>query len=114
MALVGILPPDDPRLRATIDAVAAGPSDARGLVYRYRNDGGLAGQDGAFLLCTFWLAEALAVTGRPEEAEEVLLRGASCADDLGRSPSRSGTTGSCSATTPRRSATSGWCWPPRP
>lgn len=83
MALVGILPPDDPRLRATIDAVAAGLSDARGLVYRYRNDDGLAGQEGTFLLCTFWLAEALAVTGRPEEAEEVLQRGASCANDLG-------------------------------
>ena len=83
VALVGILPPDDPRLAATIDAVSAGLSDERGMLYRYRGDDGLEGDEGSFLLCTFWLAEALAVTGRPEQAEQVLHRAAAHANDLG-------------------------------
>jgi len=83
VALVGILPPGDPRLASTIDAVTAALSDERGLLYRYRNEDNLAGEEGTFLLCTFWLAEALAVTGRPAEAEQVLRRAAACANDLG-------------------------------
>ena len=83
VALVGILPPDDPRLSATIDAVTAGLSDERGMLYRYRGDDGLEGDEGSFLLCTFWLAEALAVTGRTEQAEQVLRRAAGHANDLG-------------------------------
>ncbi len=83
VALAGILPPDDPRLAATIDATMRELSDERGLIYRYRSDDGLAGQEGTFLLCTFWLAEALAVTGRTEEADQVLRRAADCANDLG-------------------------------
>jgi GH15 family glucan-1,4-alpha-glucosidase len=83
VALVGILPPDDPRLSATIDAVTAGLSDERGMLYRYRGDDGLEGDEGSFLLCTFWLAEALAVTGRTEQAEQVLRRAAGYANDLG-------------------------------
>lgn len=68
VALVGILPADDPRLTATIDAVTAGLSDERGMLYRYRGDDGLDGDEGSFLLCTSWLAEALAVTGRTAQA----------------------------------------------
>ena len=83
VVLVGFLPPDDPRLSATIDAVTAGLSDDRGMLYRYRGDDGLAGEEGSFLLCTFWLAEALAVTGRTQEAERVLRRAADHANDLG-------------------------------
>jgi len=83
VALVGFLPPDDPRLASTIDAITAGLSDDRGLLYRYRGDDGLAGQEGSFLLCTFWLAEALALTGRTQEAERVLRHAAAHANDLG-------------------------------
>ena len=93
VALVGILPPDDPRLAATIDAVTAGLSDERGMLYRYRADDGLAGQEGSFLLCTFWLAEALAVTGRTDEAEQVLRRAAGHANDLGLLAEQTGPTG---------------------
>ena len=64
--IVGFLPADDPRVLATIDAVVDRLTDSRGLVYRYRtaaggNTDGLAGEEGTFLLCTFWLAQALAV-----------------------------------------------------
>lgn len=83
VGLVGLLPPHDPRFAATIDAVLAGLSDDRGLVLRYRDDDGLAGEEGSFLLCTFWLAEALAVSGRIEEAETLLRRAAGYANDLG-------------------------------
>jgi GH15 family glucan-1,4-alpha-glucosidase len=83
MAVVGILPGDDPRLHATIDAIVAGLSDEHGLLYRYRADDGLEGSEGTFLLCTFWLVEALAATGRTDEAEQVLRRAAAYANDLG-------------------------------
>ena len=81
--MVGILPGDDPRLHSTIDAIVAGLSDEHGLLYRYRASDGLVGDEGTFLLCTFWLVEALAATGRTVEAEQVLRRAASHANDLG-------------------------------
>ncbi len=68
LPLVGFLPPDDPRVVSTIEridaALGAGP-----LVYRYRGDDGLAGGEGAFLLCSFWTVDALTLTGRVDEAE---------------------------------------------
>jgi GH15 family glucan-1,4-alpha-glucosidase len=83
IAVSGFLPPDDKRLHSTIDAIITGLSDDQGLIYRYRSDDGLEGDEGPFLLCTFWLADALAVTGRTQEAEQVLRRAAACANDLG-------------------------------
>jgi GH15 family glucan-1,4-alpha-glucosidase len=83
MAVVGILAGDDPRLHSTIDAIVAGLSDEQGLLYRYRADDGLDGEEGTFLLCTFWLVEALAATGRTTEAEQVLHRAAAFVNDLG-------------------------------
>ncbi|MGI8434991.1 MAG: glycoside hydrolase family 15 protein [Nocardioidaceae bacterium] len=83
MAIVRFLPPDDPRLLATIDVVEAQLSDERGLLYRYRGDDGLEGPEGTFLLCTFWLAHALALTGQVDRSREVLERAASYATELG-------------------------------
>ncbi|MBA2323622.1 MAG: hypothetical protein H0V92_06270 [Pseudonocardiales bacterium] len=57
-------PPDDSRLLASIDAIEDGLSDDRGLLFRYRSGDGFDGPEGTFLLCTFWLAHALAVTGQ--------------------------------------------------
>ena len=82
VGLVGLLPPDDPRVVATLEAVRAGLSDERGLLRRYQGDD-LDGSEGSFLLCTFWLAEALARAGRADEAEEVFRTAASYANDLG-------------------------------
>ena len=61
-------------------------TDDRGLVYRYRTEGGvdgLAGEEGTFLLCTFWLAQALALAGQVERARAVFERAAAYANDVG-------------------------------
>src|SRR4051794_13257482 len=86
MAIVGFLPADDPRMLATIDAVDQRLTDDRGLVYRYRTEGGvdgLAGEEGTFLLCTFWLAQALAMSGQIERARGVFERAAAFVNDVG-------------------------------
>jgi GH15 family glucan-1,4-alpha-glucosidase len=81
--LVGFLPTDDPRVLATIDAIEEGLTDKRGLVYRYRSRDGLEGEEGSFLLCTFWLAQALASAGQPVRARTVFERAAAFANDVG-------------------------------
>src|SRR5208282_3065223 len=68
LAITGFLPGDDPRMKATIDATAARLTDKRGLVYRYLAHDGLAGEEGTFLLCTFWLAQAQALAGEVDQA----------------------------------------------
>jgi GH15 family glucan-1,4-alpha-glucosidase len=86
MAIVGFLPATDPRMLATIDAIAERLTDDRGLVYRYRTEGGvdgLAGEEGTFLLCTFWLAEALALADQVDRARTVFEHAAAFANDLG-------------------------------
>ncbi|MFC9735802.1 glycoside hydrolase family 15 protein [Streptomyces roseolus] len=83
---VGFLPPDDPRVVGTVDAVRAELTH-RGLVRRYTPDSGavdgLPGQEGTFLVCSFWLADALRMTGRPREARELFERLAGLANDVG-------------------------------
>ncbi|MEC5179541.1 glycoside hydrolase family 15 protein [Arthrobacter sp. CG_A4] len=83
LAIVGFLPADDPRLLATIEAIEQRLTDPRGLVYRYRVEDGFPGEEGSFLLCTFWLAHALALAGRTEHARAVFERAAGFATDLG-------------------------------
>jgi GH15 family glucan-1,4-alpha-glucosidase len=83
LATTGFLPARDPRLLATIDAVADRLTDESGLLYRYRGHDGLDGDEGTFVLCTFWLAHALAVTDQPDRARTVLDRAARCATELG-------------------------------
>jgi GH15 family glucan-1,4-alpha-glucosidase len=81
--ILGFLPGNDPRVVSTIAATEARLCDERGLVHRYRADDGLEGEEGAFLLCTFWLAEALARSGDPAHAREVFERAAALAGDVG-------------------------------
>ena len=83
LSIVGFLPPDDPGILATIEAVEQRLTDSRGLVYRYRSADGIEGEEGTFLLCTFWLAHALALAGRTERARAVFERAAAFATDLG-------------------------------
>ena len=71
MAQVRFLPSDDPRLRSTIDAITRGLGSGV-LVHRYdtaRTVDGVRGEEGAFLLCSFWLADALAHVGQLEDAQ---------------------------------------------
>ncbi len=81
--LVGFLPADDHRVLATIDATEEHLTDHRGLVYRYRAHDGLEGEEGTFLLCTFWLAQALATAGQPDRARGVFERATSFLNDVG-------------------------------
>ena len=83
LLLVGFLPADDPRMRATIEAIATRLTDEHGLVYRYLARDGLRGQEGTFLLCTFWLAQAWAVAGEVERAKVVFARAVAFANDVG-------------------------------
>jgi alpha,alpha-trehalase len=83
LPLVGFLPPNDPRVLATIDVTEERLTDKRGLVYRYRAHDGLDGEEGAFLLCTFWLAQALAMAGQPDRARSVFERAAAFVNDVG-------------------------------
>jgi GH15 family glucan-1,4-alpha-glucosidase len=81
--IVGFLPATDPRVRSTIEVVRERLSDERGLLHRHRIDDGLAGEEGAFLVCTFWLAHAYALAGELERAREVFERVAGSANDVG-------------------------------
>ncbi|GAA5000916.1 glycoside hydrolase family 15 protein [Streptomyces hyderabadensis] len=83
---VGFLPPDDPRVVGTVDAVGA-ELTRDGLVRRYSTEGrqvdGLPGGEGTFLVCSFWYADALHATGRTKEARELFERLVGLANDVG-------------------------------
>jgi GH15 family glucan-1,4-alpha-glucosidase len=83
LSIAGFLPADDPGVLATLEAIEDRLTDPRGLVYRYLADDGIPGEEGTFLLCTFWLAHALALAGRTERARAVFERAAGFATDLG-------------------------------
>jgi GH15 family glucan-1,4-alpha-glucosidase len=87
MPLVGFLPADHPSMRATIDAIADDLTED-GLVLRYRNEDGLnadglEGEEGTFVICSFWLVSALARAGEVDRAEELFDQLASYANDVG-------------------------------
>jgi alpha,alpha-trehalase len=66
-----------------VDAIASRLTDRHGLVYRYLAPDGLPGEEGSFLLCTFWLAHALALGGEVARAREVFGRAAAFVNDVG-------------------------------
>ena len=77
MPLVGFLPADDPRMRATTEKIER-ELMWDGLVHRWAGDG-----NGGFLICTYWLVECLALAGEAERAAGLFERATSCANDLG-------------------------------
>ncbi|MFE0189952.1 glycoside hydrolase family 15 protein [Streptomyces sp. NPDC058989] len=83
---VGFLPGDDPRVTGTIDAVRRELSQD-GLLRRYSTEGGsvdgLPGGEGAFLACSFWLVDALALSGRRAAADELFARLLALRNDVG-------------------------------
>ena len=83
LTITGFLAGDDPRMKATIDAITRQLTDERGLVYRYLTRDGLAGEEGTFLLCTFWLAQAQALAGDVEAAIVTFERALAAINDVG-------------------------------
>ncbi len=79
---IGFLPPTDPRVKSTVAVIRKQLSND-GLVYRYRTRDGLAGGEGTFTLCTFWLVDALALGGHLDEAKGLFERTVGYANDLG-------------------------------
>lgn len=83
--LVGFLPPEDPRVVATVDAIRR-ELTLDGLVRRYRPEeasDGVPGGEGTFLVCSFWMADALSMIGRRGEAHELFEHLLSIRNDLG-------------------------------
>ncbi len=83
LPIVGFLPANEPRMRATLEAIERGLTDERGLVYRYQGEDGLEGEEGTFLLCTFWLAQAYARAGEVERARDAFSRAVEYVNDVG-------------------------------
>jgi GH15 family glucan-1,4-alpha-glucosidase len=73
---------DDERAKKTVDAIARELTDGP-YVRRYTAEDGIAGTEGSFLACSFWLAEALARTGRPDEAADLMEQLLGLANDVG-------------------------------
>jgi GH15 family glucan-1,4-alpha-glucosidase len=84
-ALFGFLAPDDARLRASVLAIERDLTES-GFVLRYRTgetDDGLAGKEGTFLICSFWLVSALAAIGEVQRARDLMERLLRIASPLG-------------------------------
>jgi GH15 family glucan-1,4-alpha-glucosidase len=84
-----VVPADHPRMVATTAAVAERLSAGDGLLYRYLHEAspdGIPGDEGAFLLCSFWLVENLAHQGRLEQASELYASLCARASTLGLLP----------------------------
>jgi GH15 family glucan-1,4-alpha-glucosidase len=83
--LMGFLPPHDERVASTIDAVRR-ELGSGGFLHRYLSEDGLEGDEGVFLLCSFWLAQCLTARGEYEEARAVLRRLEGVANHVGLFP----------------------------
>jgi GH15 family glucan-1,4-alpha-glucosidase len=83
---LGFLPPDDPRVVGTVEAIER-ELVQEGFVLRYRNEAegvdGLPGGEGAFLACSFWLADALHLIGRADDAVQLVDRLVGLCSDVG-------------------------------
>jgi GH15 family glucan-1,4-alpha-glucosidase len=87
MPILGFLPATDERMRSTIEAIASELTED-GLVLRYRNEeglnaDGLSGEEGTFVICSFWLASALAKAGQVDRAQALFDQLIGYANDLG-------------------------------
>jgi GH15 family glucan-1,4-alpha-glucosidase len=87
LPMLGFVAPDDERLARTVerirDELAVGP---HGFIKRYRTehvDDGLSGDEGVFLMCTFWLVDVLAMMGEIDEAQALFDRLVEVANDVG-------------------------------
>jgi GH15 family glucan-1,4-alpha-glucosidase len=82
---VGFLPEDDPRVAGTVAAIERG-LERDGFLFRYSTaevDDGVGGEEGAFLACSFWLADAYVMLGRIDDATRLFERLLALSNDLG-------------------------------
>ena len=85
LPLVGFIPPDDPRMISTVQAIER-ELVQDGLVLRYRTaecEDGLPPGEGVFLLCSFWLADNYALMGRERQAVALFERLLALRNDVG-------------------------------
>jgi len=87
MPLLGFLPADDERMRSTIEAIDRELTED-GLVLRYRNEegvnaDGLKGEEGTFVICSFWLVSCLAKAGEVERAQALFDQLVGYSNDVG-------------------------------
>jgi GH15 family glucan-1,4-alpha-glucosidase len=85
MVLLRFLPPEDPRIRATVLAIAD-ELTVDGMVLRYRveeTDDGLTGREGTFVMCSFWLVSALSEIGEHQRARRLCEKVLSFSSPLG-------------------------------
>ncbi len=83
LAITGLIPAGDPRMRATVERIAEELSAPCGLLYRYLGEDGLDGDEATFLLCTYWLVECYALAGELDRATELFERATAYANDVG-------------------------------
>jgi GH15 family glucan-1,4-alpha-glucosidase len=85
LPLVGFLPPEDPRIRSTVEAIGRDLM-VDGLIRRYHTDetaDGLKGSEGVFLACSFWYVDNLVLQGKQQDAQEMFHRLLALANDVG-------------------------------
>ena len=82
LPLTGFLPATDPRVRDTVAAIERELLEG-GLVRRYAGDDGLGGKEGAFLACSFWLADVYCLLGRRDDARALFDKLLGLRNDLG-------------------------------
>ena len=85
LPLLGYDDPRGERMSGLIEAVRAELAEGP-LVYRYRGDDGVGGEEGAFLTCSFWLVDALARAGRIDDACELMDQLVALGNDVGLYP----------------------------
>lgn len=84
LPLVGFIHATDPRMRSTIQAIETHLTSPEGLVYRYRGfEDGMAGQEGTFIICSFWLVQNLTLAGEIDKGRRLLDKLRGYANDLG-------------------------------
>jgi len=82
MPIVGFLPPDDPRMLGTVEAIEKHLC-RDGFIWRYSEEDGGIPEEGSFLACSFWMVENLALLGRKREATEMFEHLLDVRNDVG-------------------------------
>lgn len=84
LPMVGFIPATDPRMKSTIRAIERDLTSEDGFLYRYRDfDDGLSGEEGTFLICSFWLCNNLIALGEIDHAKALFEELLKCSNDLG-------------------------------